>query len=47
MKIIKIELNLVESLIAEAGAMRYADGNIRFEFKMGHESQPNKGLFSK
>ena len=47
MKVIKIKLNLVESLIAEAGAMRYADGNITFESKMGCESHPNKRLFSK
>jgi uncharacterized protein (AIM24 family) len=41
MQIVEIELDPNETVIAEAGAMRYMDDGISFEVKMGDGSNPN------
>ncbi|MFM7195320.1 MAG: TIGR00266 family protein [Bacteroidota bacterium] len=46
-QIVEIELDPLETVIAEAGAMLYMEEGIRFETKMGDGSNPNQGLFDK
>ncbi len=46
-QIVEIELDPMETVIAEAGAMLFMDDGISFETKMGDGSQPNQGLFDK
>lgn len=47
MQVVEIELDPAETVIAEAGAMNYMDGNITFEAKMGDGSNPNDGILGK
>eukprot|EP00033_Pygsuia_biforma_P007577 GCRY01008697.1.p1 GENE.GCRY01008697.1~~GCRY01008697.1.p1 ORF type:complete len:256 (+),score=5.70 GCRY01008697.1:1-768(+) len=46
-QLVEIELDLNETVIAEAGAMLYMKEGIEFEAKMGDGSEPDKGLFGK
>ncbi len=46
-QIVEIELDPMETVIAEAGAMLFMDEGIAFETKMGDGSQANQGLFDK
>ncbi|WP_109830942.1 TIGR00266 family protein [Reichenbachiella versicolor] len=47
MQVVSIELDPQETVIAEAGAMNWMDGDIYFEAKMGDGSQPDQGIFGK
>lgn len=47
MQIVEIELDLGETVIAEAGAMNYMDAGIQFEAKMGDGSQADDGILGK
>ena len=47
MKIVEIELDPDETVVAEAGAMNYMDHGITFEAKMGDGSRPDSGIFGK
>ena len=44
-QIVEIELDPMETVIAEAGAMLFMDDGIQFETKMGDGSNTNQGLF--
>lgn len=46
-QLVEIELDPMETVIAEAGTMMYMDNQIKFETKMGDGSNPNQGLMSK
>jgi uncharacterized protein (TIGR00266 family) len=46
-QLVEIELDPMETVIAEAGTMMYMDMQIKFETKMGDGSDPNQGLMSK
>jgi len=46
-QIVEIELDPMETVIAEAGAMLFMDDGILFETKMGDGSNPKQGLFDK
>lgn len=46
-QIVEIELDPMETVIAEAGAMLYMEDGIVFESKMGDGSNPSQGLFDK
>jgi uncharacterized protein (TIGR00266 family) len=46
-QIVEIELDPMETVIAEAGAMLFMEDGILFETKMGDGSQANQGLFDK
>ncbi|MEJ7643200.1 MAG: TIGR00266 family protein [Chryseolinea sp.] len=46
-QIVEIELDPLETVIAEAGAMLYMEDGIQFESKMGDGSNPQQGLFDK
>ncbi|HZY80705.1 MAG TPA: TIGR00266 family protein [Cyclobacteriaceae bacterium] len=46
-QIVEIELDPMETVIAEAGAMLYMEDGILFETKMGDGSNPRQGLFDK
>lgn len=46
-QLVEIELDPMETVIAEAGTMMYMDNQIRFETKMGDGSEPNQGLMGK
>ncbi len=46
-QLVEVELDPNETVIAEAGAMVYMDGNVVFETKMGDGSEPNQGFFGK
>jgi uncharacterized protein (TIGR00266 family) len=46
-QIVEVELDPMETVIAEAGAMLYMEDGISFETKMGDGSNPNQGLFDK
>ena len=46
-QIVEVELDPMETVIAEAGAMLYMEDGITFETKMGDGSNPNQGLFDK
>lgn len=46
-QIVEIELDPMETVIAEAGAMLFMEDGIHFETKMGDGSNPNQGLFDK
>lgn len=46
-QIVEVELDPMETVIAEAGAMLYMDDGITFESKMGDGSNANQGLFDK
>ncbi len=47
MQMVEVELDPQETVIAEAGAMNYMDGDISFETKMGDGSEVNQGFMSK
>lgn len=46
-QIVEIELDPMETVIAEAGAMLFMEDGIAFETKMGDGSNPRQGLFDK
>ncbi len=46
-QLVEIELDPMETVIAEAGTMMYMDNQIRFETKMGDGSDPNQSLMDK
>ncbi len=46
-QLVEIELDPMETVIAEAGAMVYMEDGIRFEAKMGDGTAPNQGFFDK
>lgn len=46
-QIVEVELDPMETVIAEAGAMLFMEDGIQFEAKMGDGSVPNQGLFDK
>lgn len=46
-QVVEVELDPLETVIAEAGAMLYMEDGITFETKMGDGSNPNQGLFDK
>jgi uncharacterized protein (TIGR00266 family) len=46
-QLVEIELDPLETVIAEAGSMMYMDNDIRFETRMGDGSDPNQGLMDK
>jgi uncharacterized protein (TIGR00266 family) len=46
-QIVEIELDPMETVIAEAGAMLFMEDGITFESKMGDGSNANQGLFDK
>jgi len=46
-QIVEIELDPLETVIAEAGAMLYMEDGVNFETKMGDGSNPSQGLFDK
>ena len=46
-QIVEVELDPMEPVIAEAGAMLYMEDGIMFESKMGDGSNPNQGIFDK
>jgi uncharacterized protein (TIGR00266 family) len=47
MQMVVVELDPGETVIAEAGAMNFMEGDIAFESKMGDGSQPDQGLMGK
>ncbi|HYC87270.1 MAG TPA: TIGR00266 family protein [Chryseosolibacter sp.] len=46
-QIVEVELDPLETVIAEAGAMVFMEEGIAFESKMGDGSNPSQGLFDK
>jgi uncharacterized protein (TIGR00266 family) len=46
-QIVEVELDPMETVIAEAGAMLFMEDGILFETKMGDGSSPSQGLFDK
>lgn len=46
-QIVEVELDPMETVIAEAGAMLFMEEGIIFETKMGDGSNPSQGLFDK
>jgi len=46
-QIVEVELDPMETVIAEAGAMLFMEEGIVFETKMGDGSNPSQGLFDK
>jgi uncharacterized protein (TIGR00266 family) len=46
-QIVEVELDPMETVIAEAGAMLFMEDGIAFETKMGDGSNPSQGLFDK
>jgi uncharacterized protein (TIGR00266 family) len=46
-QIVEVELDPLETVIAEAGAMLFMEEGIAFETKMGDGSSPRQGLFDK
>jgi len=46
-QLVEVELDPMETVIAEAGTMMYMDSQISFETKMGDGSDPNQGLMGK
>jgi uncharacterized protein (TIGR00266 family) len=46
-QIVEVELDPMETVIAEAGAMLYMEDGLVFETKMGDGSNPSQGLFDK
>lgn len=46
-QIVEVELDPMETVIAEAGAMLFMEEGIQFETKMGDGSTPNQSLFDK
>jgi uncharacterized protein (TIGR00266 family) len=46
-QLVEIELDPMETVIAEAGAMVYMEEGIGFDTKMGDGSEPNQGILGK
>jgi len=46
-QLVEVELDPMETVIAEAGTMMYMDSQIRFDTKMGDGSEPNQNLMGK
>ena len=46
-QLVEVELDPLETVIAEAGSMMYMDQDISFETKMGDGSDPNQNLMGK
>jgi uncharacterized protein (TIGR00266 family) len=46
-QIVEVELDPMETVIAEAGAMLFMEDGILFETKMGDGSNPTQGIFDK
>ena len=46
-QLVEIELDPMETVIAEAGTMMYMDSQIGFDTKMGDGSEPNQSLMGK
>lgn len=46
-QLVEIELDSMETVVAEAGSMMYMESGISFETKMGDGSDPNQGFMSK
>ncbi len=46
-QLVEIELDPLETVIAEAGSMMYMDNGIQFQTRMGDGSEPNQGLMGK
>ena len=46
-QLVEIELDPMETVIAEAGSMMYMDSQVRFETKMGDGSDPNQSMMGK
>jgi uncharacterized protein (TIGR00266 family) len=46
-QLVEIELDPMETVIAEAGAMVYMEEGISFETRMGDGSEPNQGILGK
>lgn len=46
-QLVEVELDPMETVIAEAGAMLFMEDGITFEAKMGDGSQANQGIFDK
>lgn len=46
-QLVEIELDPMETVIAEAGSMMYMESQVRFETKMGDGSDPNQSLMGK
>ena len=46
-QIVEVELDPMETVIAEAGAMLFMEDGILFETKMGDGSNPNQSMFDK
>jgi len=46
-QIVEVELDPMETVIAEAGAMLFMEEGIMFETKMGDGSNPSQGMFDK
>lgn len=46
-QLVEVELDPMETVIAEAGSMMYMDNGIIFETKMGDGSDPNQSLMGK
>lgn len=46
-QLVEIELDPVETVIAEAGAMVYMEEGINFDTRMGDGSEPNQGMLGK
>ena len=47
MQVVEIELDLGETIIAEAGAMNWMEADIVYEAKMGDGSNQDEGLMGK
>ncbi len=47
LQFVEIELDPMETVIAEAGTMMYLEEGITFETKMGDGSQPDQGMWGK
>ena len=47
LQIVEVELNPMETVIAEAGVMNYMDDGISFSTKMGDGSNPREGFLDK
>ncbi len=47
MQMVEVELDRLETVIAEAGSMNYMESGIEFETKMGDGSKPKAGIMDK
>jgi len=47
LQMVEVELDPLETVIAEAGTMLYMEEGIEYEAKMGDGTTANQGIFSK